>query len=94
MTLRVVIDKWSITIFEESKYAKSKVIQKFAIPYSFEEFRVWYDFTNQQPNRIAFENRSTHRKLCRISRRKFESFDFPELEYIKELMLGIHNDEE
>ena len=87
MTLKVIIAPSRITVYrcQNGKYVD---IANFKTPYSLEEFKLWYDITNQTPQKISFEHVYVHRKLCLISKNKFESLNFPELPLVKLAMEG------
>lgn len=86
MTMKVIISRHNITVYKEEKFSKRLVLARFTKPFSLEEFKIWFDVSNYNPRRISFAYTETHRKLCMITKTKFEEMNFPELEYIKKIM--------
>lgn len=89
MTLKIIIEpKCKIYVYTQSRFIKKvRCIETFDIPYSFEEFKIWLDIRCLNFKRISFEVIDEYRTvLCMITKTKFDSLNFPELEKIKKLM--------
>lgn len=62
-----------------------KHIAEIQIPYSFEEFKLWYDITNQNITRLCFD---IDMMKFYITKDRFESNNLPEKEVIDAAFKG------
>lgn len=72
-------------LVSQIKNGKNVTVKKFTIPFSVEEFKLWYDVTNQHPTQFLI----TMGEFAHyISSQKFEAMQNPELEIFKLLFAG------